>query len=675
MSAQSTGIIVSVVPNPLTKEQLSLLKKGPNFAITPKYSPIEAYITATEQASSKLPTQKVDELRSDVNRILKQLQQQHNNHCNLNPSQYRALTELKKDNTRVVLTADKGVAMVIMDQQDYTNKAQALLQDTNKYKVLLKDLTSQLKNKLITLLKDIKQTGGLTTQKYKQLYPTSAVPPKFYGLPKIHKTGTPLSPIVSSRGSITYGVAKELSHIINPLVGQSPHHLKNTQHFIQQLQGKRLEPGEIITSYDVKALFISVPVQPSIQIVKQRLQQDNTLPQRTSMSIPKITSLLEFCLTHTYFLFQGKYYEQVQGAAMGSPISPLIANIFMEEFDARAFTSFPHAPSLWLRFVDDTFVINKAEHSQDLLQHINSQDPHIQFTVEPTQQDSLPFLDTLVTIEPDNTFSTTVYRKPTHTDQYLHWDSNHHITAKQSVFNTLAHRAKTVSSSQDRMDKELEHIKTALKHCQFPPWVLNQWQHKFTQSNQQSNSTTNTSRNNNTTDNNKNKATIVVPYIPNTSEKFKKLCKRKGIQVHFKGTNTLRTALGNPKDKDPKTNQTGIIYHYQCPYINCPSAYIGESGRTLGDRVKEHFKAPFPIHLHSTTTGHPMDPNQFNIVHKEINSQSRTIKEAMFIHVQDPTLNRNLGKYQLLHIWDHLPLASPTLQHKPTNQPTNSTAT
>ena len=69
--------------------------------------------------------------------------------------------------------------------------------------------------------------------------------------------------------------------------------------------------------------------------------------------------------------------------------------------------------------------VNRAEHSQTLLQHINSQDPHIQFTVEPTQQGSLPFLDTLVTIEPDNTFSTTAYRKSTHTDQYLHWDSNH----------------------------------------------------------------------------------------------------------------------------------------------------------------------------------------------------------------------------------------------------------
>ena len=164
--------------------------------------------------------------------------------------------------------------------------------------------------------------GTLNTTKYKQLYSTSAVSPNFYGLPKIHNAGTTLRPIVSSRGSITYGVAKELSYIIKPLVGQSPHPVKNTQHFIQQLQGKRLEPGQVITSFDVKALFTSVPIQPSIQIVKQRLQQDTTLPQRIWMSIPQIITLLEFCLTNTYFLSQGKYYEQVQGGAMGSPISP-----------------------------------------------------------------------------------------------------------------------------------------------------------------------------------------------------------------------------------------------------------------------------------------------------------------------------------------------------------------
>ena len=225
------------------------------------------------------------------------------------------------------------------------------------------------------------------------------------------------------------------------------------------------------------------------------------------------------------------------------------------------------------------------------------------------------------------------------------------------------------------MDRELQHIKTALQHCQFPAWSLNQWQHKFTQPNQHTTISTNTSNNNNPADNNRIKATIVVQYIPNTGEQFKRLCKKNNIQVHFKGTNTLRTALGNPMDRDPKINQTGIIYHYQCPHINCPNAYIGESGRSLGERVKEHFKAPSPLHHHSTTKGHQMDPNHFNIMHKEVNSQSRTIKEAMFIQVQDPTLNRNLGKYQLPHIWDHLLQASSTLQCKPTNHPTTPSAT
>ena len=96
-------------------------------------------------------------------------------------------------------------------------------------------------------------------------------------------------PIVSSRASITYGVAKELAGIISPLVGQSQHHLKNTQHFIQKIQQVRLEQGEVNSSYDVKALFTSVLVDPAIDIVKQRLSLDPTLPQRIQMTIPQLS--------------------------------------------------------------------------------------------------------------------------------------------------------------------------------------------------------------------------------------------------------------------------------------------------------------------------------------------------------------------------------------------------
>ena len=121
----------------------------------------------------------------------------------------------------------------------------------------------------------------------------------FYGLPKIHKAGTPLRPIVSSRASITYGVAEELAYIMKPFVGQSPHHLKYTQHYVQQIQNKRLEPGEVLTSFDVKALFTSVPVDPSTQIVQHKLAQDPAQSQRTSISTQQIiTSWSSALKTH-----------------------------------------------------------------------------------------------------------------------------------------------------------------------------------------------------------------------------------------------------------------------------------------------------------------------------------------------------------------------------------------
>ena len=152
-------------------------------------------------------------------------------------------------------------------------------------------------------------------------------------------------------------------------------------------------------------------------------------------------------------------------------------------------------------------------------------------------------------------------------------------------------------------------------------------------------------------------------------KKCKTSCKSKGIQVYFKGTNTLRTQLVTPKDKDPKLQKSGIIYHYKCPHINCTDAHIGETGRALGDRVNEHLKVPSPIYLHSNSTGHPLNPDCFNIIHKETHSSSRTIKEAMFIRVNDPTLNRNLGKYQLLHVWDNILQDMQTLQLKPSRLP------
>ena len=111
----------------------------------------------------------------------------------------------------------------------------------------------------------------LDSNTYKSMYRTGCVPPKFYGLPKIHKPDTPLWPVVSRCGSVTYGVAKELAIILKPLVGKSTHHINSTQDFVEQVKHITLAPGECLSSYDVSALFTSVPVDQSLNIIKDLL--------------------------------------------------------------------------------------------------------------------------------------------------------------------------------------------------------------------------------------------------------------------------------------------------------------------------------------------------------------------------------------------------------------------
>ena len=163
------------------------------------------------------------------------------------------------------------------------------------------------------------------------------------------------------------------------------------------------------------------------------------------MSTKHIMDLLEFCLRNTYFTYRGKYYKQVEGAAMGSPTSPIVANLYMESFELRALNTSPNPPLMWKRFVDDTFIIMKKAHKEEFLTLLNSVDSNIQFTTEEPRPDgSLPFLDILITPDKDGRLDTTVYRKPTHTNQYLHWDSHYTISSKYSVVGTLHHRAKTI---------------------------------------------------------------------------------------------------------------------------------------------------------------------------------------------------------------------------------------
>ena len=239
--------VVNMSKKPTTEAQEKLLAHGPNFVITPRCPPICEYIVVVEQTCQNMAQGEAEKLRAEVKAVLKKIQPPK---FNITKEEQKAMNELKKDTNRVILTADKGTCLVVMDKEEYINKAQELLKE-DSYRIIPEDPTNKQKNKLIQLLKKIKTEGCINEENYKKIYPTGDGIPKFYGLPKFHKAGVSLRPIVSSRGSVTYNTCKELARILKPLAGRSTYSVHNTMDFVEQVKTIRLQPQECIVSYDV----------------------------------------------------------------------------------------------------------------------------------------------------------------------------------------------------------------------------------------------------------------------------------------------------------------------------------------------------------------------------------------------------------------------------------------
>ena len=147
---------------------------------------------------------------------------------------------------------------------------------------------------------------------------------------------------------------------------------------------------------------------------------------------------------------------------------------------------------------------------------------------------------------------------------------------------------------------------------------------------------------------------MVVPYYRGLSESLKRACSKHGVQIYFKGGIIIMNLLVAPKGKDPILKKSGVIYRNKCDRVECDGEYIGESSRTVGEKFKENQKAPSPIYDHYYITGHNISIDNSSMVGREEQSLIRTIIEALYIRVNNPPLNRNIGKYHLPHIWDEV---------------------
>ena len=271
-------------------------------------------------------------------------------------------------------------------------------------------------------------------------------------------------------------------------IGHTSSFVKDSKDLTDKLKSIKLQDNELV-SFDVSALFTSIPVDQALDIINQLIishQTDMEFKSKVGKAWYDVADhldregvmlLLKIILNNCVFSFQGQFYKQLHGAAMGSPCLPVVANIYMEYFEKRALG--PELPmsfttNTWFRYVDDVLTIVKKGTRDSLLNHLNSIDPNIKFTIEPpNDQGAIPFLDTFPRLS-GHEIITSVYRKPTHMDMYLDFNSNHPKSAKCAVVRALTNRAKNVCSSPGLLAEEMDHLGEFLRYNNYPKWLIKQ---------------------------------------------------------------------------------------------------------------------------------------------------------------------------------------------------------
>ena len=500
-------------------------------------------------------------------------------------SYHTAARSLRNNKDIFITKPDKGTGTVIVDRSAYFSRIETeILSDSTKFtrvgpvdiveasekaeKFLRKKLDGLYKSKKIdNILRDI-------------IRPLGSQVPRLYGLPKIHKDQCPYRPILSMVNASQEPLAKWLLKVLEPaVVFYTKFCVKDSFSFAREIRSFANHSAErFMVSYDVCSLFTNVPVREAIEIATNYIYSIG--PEcRPPTSKETFEELLLLATTEVEFMFGENLYKQIDGVAMGSPLGPALANIFLGFYEEKLFAH-TKPPLYYRRYVDDTFVLFETmDQATNFHAELNQLHPAIQFTMETECDLKLPFLDVHVD-RTSGKFVTAVYRKKTFTGQYMKWHSFAPSKRKLNLIHTLVLRAKSICSPSV-LDGELKTIKKIVLSNGYPEYIVNAEMRRAVEKFDQPP----------TYGPKLCPVYLKLPWIGEKSSLYERQIQR-SVKSCYGGGATLRVSYTTKpllkfslKTPTPTLSRSKVIYGFKCL---CGKRYVGRTEQRLADRIKQH---------------------------------------------------------------------------------------
>ena len=654
-------IITNLSTRQLTEEETSVLQQGLDFVFPPTRFDDRTFIANMEtyfvnllgHATDKrdyetkeeeeqtiyhlTPTQLqcANKLRSSCNSFRYGAMREINTHKQATTRAQMTINRLSKDTSIIITRPDKGRGVVILNKNDYIKKMGELLADSSTFQRIEQDQTIKQENRLNRKLAELKNNGFLTEQDYQYARSRGSQPARIYGLPKTHKVRDtegipPLRPIVSSSNTFNYRLAKLLAMKINH-IRQNPNIIKDTFSFVDWLHKLKLNPKDYkMLSFDITSLFTKVPLDQTIKIILDKMYgKEHTClysknPKsawcQTCKNRHEMKTLLEMATKETHFTFNGEIFCQRNGIAMGSPLGPIFADVYVSYLEEKFMKRIQSVGvEHYKRFVDDTFtLVHKDINKNTILDILNSYDSEIQFTCEEEMEHRISFLDVSIERAPTDLqtpFLTRVYRKPTFTGLLLKWASHVPRTYKVSAISSMVYRAIRICSTYKSLTQEFDKIRALAWNNGYPANFTDA-QIRNTLNRHYEHNSTSPIVSIQTQGKKKEQVFVDIPFFRKHTEKLGKklinIAETVRPQLHVQPIPRPPSSIGmafSSKDKIPLLLKSGIVYKVSCQ--DCPANYIGKTLRQLDRRLQEHGK-PLGEQLLSPTSNPPEDVRRSN---------------------------------------------------------------